>query len=413
MFDLLIILENTLTSLYFFIEYYKKKRQRPYKYLRDKQDTEDILNKCKNIYYIDTFNRYIFYLCVSICMYILSFILKFENYFLLKFCIGFIVINPAFQYNIFIFFDNEIKYINNIKTIFLKYFVTSTIVSLFYGMLLRRNMQIKIKFLTIKYIYKHIDKQFIINLIQEYLAIILLYYLRSGKNTYNYYKLLKTGYYSYSGIYFNSLTKDQSLHVIGISNELDFNFINGFYVITAGDTNILHTIQFYILKLFSLWSLITFFSYYNKQINNNILLIYIIILLSGIYYYYIIELQNSTNNEILKQNNDLHIKKNSSKNILKNIEKILIILILLYYNINDFIISLAVLLHSTIKFFIRELNFFIKHYDIITLLEKNDISIETDILDNRSISVSPTYIEPLYDREIENSFLHVENYEFL
>ena len=59
MIELLIILENTLTALYFFKEYYYKKKQKHKyikeynKYLRDNKDTEEIINKCRNIYYLN------------------------------------------------------------------------------------------------------------------------------------------------------------------------------------------------------------------------------------------------------------------------------------------------------------------------------------------------------------------------
>jgi len=307
---------------------------------------DEIVENYNKIYTLSTIDRYIFYLIIYFGYNSINYFMSKNQY---SYLLLLLITIPNIQNRIlsinytFLPIKKYIQlYIENQK-IFIKYSISKLTVQF----VEKLHPQIdKIQNYHIFIIYRTLNIQFVIKIFKNLLFILLLNLLKNIESTYYYYKAIKFAYYHNTGYLYNMLPLDNAIFIANKVikekrwKEFDnIEIVNAFFVLAANKYDLLSnvsvslttSIQIMLFKLFSLWSLVSLL----KMINFMQLIsgIWICIFLVSIYTY------------LVKFN-------------IKNIITSILVYFLIIFNINDLIVTLVIIGHKIVYYWISEIYFF-------------------------------------------------------
>ncbi len=324
MLKLIFIIDGLISALHFFYGSYLQNSH------------ENIITEYENVYYLDTLIKYFMY--IILCL--INTIIQTLSRNVYSFPIILITV-PQIQNNITKRFPEEIQIIRNIQENFLKFIVSKSIVTSLQKALLKKNIATKIRFFTIKYIYNNFSLTFLLKCLKYYFLVVILYYLRSNKDTYFYYRSIKLAYYSNTGQFFGSLTRTQAIKTLKDSTDVDIYFVNALYIILQSESDILRDIRYYLIKFFSILSIISFINYiYLHGYHVIVFVLFVPVLLKYL-------------------TNFTRIGTN------KNIEKCLVLFFGILLEVGEGPCTILVYLYTFFKFLSKEIIFFIRNYSKI------------------------------------------------
>lgn len=297
---------------------------------------KEIIKKYSSIYILDTIDRSILY----ICLYIFSLVLdEFEfkhNYFFIIFVI------PYIQ-NFIIKLTPYTIYLKN-KEIFIKYSISK--ISINFIQNLHKDIN-PISNYHIFIIYNLISFDFIWTMLNNFLLISLLYFLKTNEKYYYYYKAIKLSYFYNSGYQFTIISLYDSIYLANLIikekrwNEFSkMEVVNTFYVLVTSKYNepnssIKVSILILLYKFFSLWSIISLIKF-TCNLNNIYINVFLITITS----------------------------------FILPITTTIIIWCLISFNINDIIITLVLICNEQLYIFLKEIYFFTRNiYSIKKVLK--------------------------------------------
>jgi hypothetical protein len=342
-----------------------------------------IINSCKNLYFLSTLDRYslyLFYYCViylfnNLSIYLLNFLqflkddVRISNYTNLltnnldKLDIPayketiytsislttFLITIPHVQY--FIFYNKLIRpyteYLLRIRGVFIKYTISKLL------LIFIANLDDKIssvrnydKFI----VYREINWSNCITFVKSYCFLLLLCYLRSDKNTYYIYKAIKLSNFVNSGYVFNVLDENKAVTIINmiIKNRnwkklLELESINAIHTLYYNKQEKLN-IYWYYFYFITIWSCVYIFRLFGNNLKNFLFLFYCL-------------------GEIVKYNYG-----NDNNDYVILLKKIFITSILYFFviiNSNDIIVSFLFVFRYIFYYVLVDLLFFVKNYKLI------------------------------------------------
>lgn len=291
---------------------------------------EELLNKYNNLYKLVFIDRYLLYLFLVILNYNKS---KYLLLITLPFIQNYILSFSLFNYLLNIYIEN--------RKVFIKYNISK--LSINFIQKLHPQIERIINY-NIFIIYKLLTIKFVFNIIKNFLFILLLSILRNYNSCYPYYKCIKLAYYYNVGYLYNVMPLNDAIYLVNIIikekrwKEIEkVEVINGFFTIIANKfnlfnkdkNNIIYNLNIILLQFISLWSIISLLKFFNVLSN-----LFTFIFLVGTYTY------------LLRFN-------------LKNIITSIIIYVLIYININDFVITCYIILNKIVYYSLTEFVFFI------------------------------------------------------
>jgi hypothetical protein len=293
---------------------------------------KQIISNYNTLYHLSTLDRYLIY---SI-FYIIHLSFDFYNYFyILSLCFAF----PSIQNSIVgIKSVNEwLKVYDQNKLMFINYSISKFIINLIKDL---DDSIIEIKNYQIFILYKYLSLNLMFDFLKSYVLIFLLYFLRDKESTYYYYKAVKLAYYYSTGYLFNVISKEDSIFIINIiireKRWYDISkvkVVHAFYTLMFSkyDAHTKDNMYIYMIRFFTLWSMIAFLKIIHIKLNIILCILFFLI----------------------------------SKKTFKMFSKIVLILMLLYVNINDLIISGVFVCYDIIEYIFKDLYFFIENVDDI------------------------------------------------
>jgi len=339
---------------------------------------DEIVENYNNIYFLNSVNRYLFYLIIFFGYNSINYFVHENKY---SYLLILLITIPGIQNRIlsinytFLPIKKHVDFYVENQKIFIKYSISKLSVQFIESL----HPQIdKIQNYHIFIIYRTLNITFILNILKNLLFIALLNFLRSAESTYWYYKAIKTAYYHNVGYMYNVLPLDNAIF---ITNKIikekrwkhvnNIEIINAFFVLITNKYDLLNTIsislttsfQINCFKIFSLWSLVSLL----KMINFMQLVsgIWICIFLIIIYSYF-------------------------SKFNTRNIVTSLILYFLIIFNINDLIITIIIISNKLVYYWIEEIYFFSCNIkNIRKVIKSYEQDIKKNILDtaNREYEV--------------------------
>jgi len=339
---------------------------------------DEIVENYNNIYFLNSVNRYLFYLIIFFGYNSINYFVHENKY---SYLLILLITIPGIQNRIlsinytFLPIKKHVDFYVENQKIFIKYSISKLSVQFIESL----HPQIdKIQNYHIFIIYRTLNITFILNILKNLLFITLLNFLRSGESTYWYYKGIKAAYYHNVGYMYNVLPLDNAIF---ITNKIikekrwkhvnNIEIINAFFVLITNKYDLLNTIsislttsfQINCFKIFSLWSLVSLL----KMINFMQLVsgIWICIFLIIIYSYF-------------------------SKFNTRNIVTSLILYFLIIFNINDLIITIIIISNKLVYYWIEEIYFFSCNIkNIRKVIKSYEQDIKKNILDtaNREYEV--------------------------
>jgi hypothetical protein len=196
-------------------------------------------------------------------------------------------------------------------------------------------------------IYKLLSVKFVWNIIHNCLFISLLNLLRSYETTYYYYKGIKMAYYYNKGYLYNIIPLGDAIYLANIIikerrwRELEkLEVVNAFFTLVLSKYDLTNNLsgsflvnsQMILFQIFSLYSIVSVFKILAIYIPG----LWICVLLMGFGVY------------LTKLN-------------LKNVTTSLLVYFLIIFNINDLIITLVIVTHKLVYYWLEEIYFFIKN----------------------------------------------------
>lgn len=311
---------------------------------------EEIVHRYNTLYKLSTIDRYLFYLLIWSSQNLIKYFYN-ENEFnsstLYYICILPITL-PCIQNNIL-----NMRIYNfylDYKNIFIKYSMAK--ISIHFIQQLHPQIEI-IQNYHIFIIYKILSLQFVWKIIHNFLFISLLTILRNYESTYYYYKGIKMAYYYNVGYLYNIIPIGDAIYLVNIIikekrwKELEkLEVMNAFFVLITNKYDIFNSIsgsflincQIFIFKAFSLYSLISMFKLLHilsQDFNSFRLWLYISLITISMY-----------------------LTRNNFKNIITGI----LIYFLIIIHINDIIITLVIITHKMIYYWLSEVYFYVRNY---------------------------------------------------
>ena len=306
---------------------------------------EEIVERYNSLYILSTIDRYIFYLIIYLGYNIINYFYNENEY---SYLLILIITIPYVQNNVLsIGFMNRIiyKYIQN-KNMFVKYSISK--MSVHYVQHLHPQIE-KIQNYHIVIIYRLLSFKFVWSIINNCLFISLLNILRSYDSTYYYYKGIKMAYYYNVGYLYNVIPLSDAIYLVNIIikekrwRELEkIEVVNAFFVLVVNKYEIFNsmsnsfstTSQIILFQVFSLYSIVSVLKILNIYLSG-ISLSILIITLAG------------------------YLTKFNIKNIITSI----LIYFLIMFNINDLIITVVIITHTIVYYWLEEIYFFIRNIE--------------------------------------------------
>ena len=311
---------------------------------------EEIVHKYNSLYKLSTIDRYLFYLLIWSSHNLIKYFYnehKFDSSTLFYISILPITL-PFIQNNIL-----NMRIYNfylDYKQIFVKYSLSK--LSIYFIQQLHPQIEI-IQNYHIFILYKILSLQFIWKIIHNFLFISLLTILRNYESTYYYYKGIKMAYYYNVGYLYNIIPIGDAIYLVNIIikekrwKELEkLEVMNAFFVLITNKYDIFNSIsgsflincQIFIFKAFSLYSLISMFKLLHilsQDFNSFRLWLYISLITISMY-----------------------LTRYNFKNIITGI----LIYFLIIIHINDIIITLVIITHKIIYYWLSEVYFYVTNY---------------------------------------------------
>lgn len=304
---------------------------------------EEIVDKYNSLYRLSTLDRYLFYFIIYTGYNIINYFYS-ENkysYMLLLFMVIPSIQNSCLSIS---FISRQLnKYIHN-KELFIRYSLAK--ISVHFIEELHPQIE-KIQNYHIFIIHRILSIKFVWNIIHNCLFIALLNILRNYQTTYYYYKGIKMAYYYNKGYLYNVIPLGDAIYLANIIikerrwRELEkLEVVNAFFTLVVNKYDISNNLsgsflinsQMVLFQIFSLYSLVSLF----KIISIYVPGIWVCILLTGLGIY------------LTKLN-------------IKNITTSILVYFLIIFNINDMIITLIIITHKIVYYWLEEIYFFLKN----------------------------------------------------
>lgn len=304
---------------------------------------EEIVEKYNSLYRLSTLDRYVFYLLIYFGYNIINYFYEENRY---TYLLILPIVLPSIQ-NSLLGISFISKRINNYiehKNIFIKYSMSK--MSVHFVQQLHPQIE-KIQNYHIFIIYKTLSIDFVWKIINNCLFIALLNLLRSYDSTYYYYKGIKMAYYYNVGYLYNIIPLGDAIYLANIIIkekrwiELEkLEVVNAFFTLVVNKYEIFNTFsgsfwinsQMILFQLFSLYSIVS-------------VLKLITIYLSGIWVCSLLMIIA------------IYLAKLNVKNIITSI----LVYFLIIFNINDLIITLVIITHKIVYYWLEEIYFFVKN----------------------------------------------------
>jgi hypothetical protein len=304
---------------------------------------EEIVEKYNSLYRLSTLDRYVFYLLIYFGYNTINYFYEENQY---SYLLILPIVLPSIQNSLLgISFiskrvDNYIEH----KDIFIKYSMSK--VSVHFVQQLHPQIE-KIQNYHIFIIYKTLSIDFVWKIITNCLFIALLNVLRSYDSTYYYYKGIKMAYYYNVGYLYNIIPLGDAIYLANIIikekrwRELEkLEVVNAFFTLVVNKYEIFSSFsgsfwinsQMILFQLFSLYSIVS-------------VLKLITIYLSGVWVC------------ALLMTIAVYLAKLNVKNIITSI----LVYFLIIFNINDLIITLVIITHKLVYYWLEEIYFFVKN----------------------------------------------------
>jgi hypothetical protein len=304
---------------------------------------EEIVEKYNSLYRLSTLDRYVFYLLIYFGYNTINYFYEENQY---SYLLILPIVLPSIQNSLLgISFiskrvDNYIEH----KDIFIKYSMSK--VSVHFVQQLHPQIE-KIQNYHIFIIYKTLSIDFVWKIITNCLFIALLNVLRSYDTTYYYYKGIKMAYYYNVGYLYNIIPLGDAIYLANIIikekrwRELEkLEVVNAFFTLVVNKYEIFSSFsgsfwinsQMILFQLFSLYSIVS-------------VLKLITIYLSGVWVC------------ALLMTIAVYLAKLNVKNIITSI----LVYFLIIFNINDLIITLVIITHKLVYYWLEEIYFFVKN----------------------------------------------------
>jgi hypothetical protein len=305
------------------------------KFILDYQKT--VITKYNNIYTLDTFDRYTFYIMIYGISCIFEELELDINYNFLIF-----LVIPYIQNN-FILLLPYPRYLKN-KEIFIKYSISKLSIQFIQN--LHKDIT-SISNYHIFIIYNILNVSFVWDFFQNFSLVTLFYFLKSHPDYYYYYKAIKMSYCYNSGYNFTVTNLYEAIDLINLIikekrwNEFNkMEVINTFYVLITNkyineNSEFAVTFSIELFKFFSVWTIIT--------------LLKLLFYLDNIY----------INTGILV------LITPFSKHKIKKIITITIFYNLLVFDVNDIIITIFLITNNFFYLLLEEIYFFIRNMSSI------------------------------------------------
>jgi hypothetical protein len=304
---------------------------------------EEIVEKYNSLYRLSTLDRYVFYFLIYVGYNTINYFYEENQY---SYLLILPIVLPYIQNSLLgISFISKIidNYIEH-KDIFIKYSMSK--MSVHFVQQLHPQIE-KIQNYHIFIIYKTLSIDFVWKIITNCLFIALLNILRSYDSTYYYYKGIKMAYYYNIGYLYNIIPLGDAIYLANIIikekrwRELDkLEVVNAFFTLVVNKYEIFSSFsgsfwincQMILFQLFSLYSIVS-------------VLKLITIYLSGVWVCALLMVVA------------VYLAKLNVKNIITSI----LIYFLIIFNINDLIITLVIITHKIVYYWLEEIYFFVKN----------------------------------------------------
>jgi hypothetical protein len=305
--------------------------------------SEEIVDKYNSLYRLSTLDRYLFYLFIYFGYNSINYFYKKNQY---TYLLILPIILPSIQ-NSLLGISFISKRVNNYiehKNIFVKYSMSKMSVNF----IKQLHPQIEtIQNYHIFIIYKTLSIDFVWKIINNCLFIVLLNILRTYDSTYYYYKGIKMAYYYNVGYLYNIIPLGDAIYLANLIikekrwRELEkLEVVNAFFTLIVNKYEIFSSFsgsfwinsQMILFQLFSLYSIVS-------------VLKLITIYLSGIWIFTLLIVLA------------VYFAKLNFKNIITSI----LVYFLIIFNINDLIITLVIITHKILYYWLEEICFFVKN----------------------------------------------------
>lgn len=328
-----LICSSIFLKEFLLLKFSEKRTNLNSKFILDYQKV--VIAKYNNIYTLDTFDRYFFYIIVYSFSCLLGELELDINYNFLIF-----LVIPYIQ-NRFILLLPYTKYLKN-KEIFIKYSISKLSIQFIQN--LHKDIT-PISNYHIFIIYNILDLTYVWNFIQNFSLVTLFYFLKNHQDYYYYYKAIKMSYFYNSGYNFTVTNLYEAIDLINLiikeKRWTEFNkmeVINSFYILITNKyinehSEFFVTFSIELLKFFSFWTIISLLKMI-FYLDNRFIVVFFLI-------------------------------TPFFQNKIKNLFTITIFYNLLVFNVNDIIITIFLIIHKLVYLLLEEIYFFIKNMSSI------------------------------------------------
>lgn len=342
--EFLLLFDGVVCSLYFLREFLiLKLSSRKLSKRAIMVYNEEIVDKYNSLYRLSTIDRYIFYLLIYFGYNTINYFYKENQY---SYLLILPIVLPSIQNSLLgiSFISKRVDNYLEHKDIFIKYSMSK--MSVHFVQQLHPQIE-KIQNYHIFIIYKTLSIEFVWKIINNCLFITLLNVLRNYDTTYYYYKGIKMAYYYNVGYLYNIIPLGDAIYLANIIikekrwAELEkLEVVNAFFTLVINKYEIFSSFsgsfwinsQMILFQLFSLYSIVS-------------VLKLITIYLSGVWLC------------ALLMTIAVYLAKLNIKNIITSI----LVYFLIIFNINDIIITLVIITHKIIYYWLEEIYFFINN----------------------------------------------------
>jgi hypothetical protein len=171
------------------------------------------------------------------------------------------------------------------QKIFVYYFISKSTIAFIKNL---NSKFIEIKNYQIFVLYKYLSFTLLCDFLKSFLFLQVIYLLRSFESTYYYYKVIKLGYYYTSGYLFNAVSEDNAIYLINMMIKekrwydiTKIEYVHALYSLIdlkyqVNKKRIVDVYNQYVIKFFSLWSIISLMKLFNIYFNFLLIVFYII-----------------------------------------------------------------------------------------------------------------------------------------
>jgi hypothetical protein len=304
---------------------------------------EEIVDKYNSLYRLSTLDRYLFYLFIYFGYNAINYFYEENQY---SYLLILPIVLPSVQNSLLRipFINTKIDTYMEHKDIFFRYSLSK--MSVHFVQQLHPQIE-KIQNYHIFIIYKTLSFDFVWKIINNCLFIALLNVLRSYDSTYYYYKGIKMAYYYNVGYLYNIIPLGDAIYLANIIikekrwRELEkLEVVNAFFTLVVNKYEIFSSFsgsfwinsQMILFQLFSLYSIVSVFKFVTIYVSG----LWVCVSFMSIAFY---------------------LAKLNIKNIITSI----LVYFLIIFNINDLIITLVIITHKILYYWLEEIYFFIKN----------------------------------------------------